>query len=414
MIKNLRTIFFAAIFLGVAATSALAEIKIGVGVLGPISPQTETDIDQLVGQLPNVKVVPIQPPGDVDACVKRFVAGDAEDRLDAVMVVSLPPESFQSTRDQGEARFTGAYEIWTLNLSTLAEDRHRFTFSDREPVIGGAAAILAMPAQLFAERATGKKLISSDEWQAFKAVETRVEAKLVAATKLYLQSAPIRDTAPLNPLETAQNLLDRGDGETAMMVFQKAGLNDPAIQQNAQQMIAKAQTQLRRSQANSLLGKTLGAIAGGNDLQARTILAEYEHAPLAELGRADAIRRAIAASPDHRADTAYDAVLKTDVPTLDHAAFVAMLKQMFGDRTGSTPAQIQLTAKDVTIEDKAAIAGVKEQLDIYATTLGRSAYLMSLKCGCDASAVLTAESVGGAIMKASCSPSSKRPRVGLP
>jgi len=63
-----------------------------------------------------VKVVPIQPPGDVDACVKRFVAGEPDDRLDAVMVVSLPPESFQSTRDKGEARFTGAYEIWTLNL----------------------------------------------------------------------------------------------------------------------------------------------------------------------------------------------------------------------------------------------------------------------------------------------------------
>ncbi|MDO8433097.1 MAG: hypothetical protein Q7S58_11875 [Candidatus Binatus sp.] len=410
MIKNIVTIFFATILVAAGVSRAAAEIKIGVGVLGPISPQTETDIDQLVGKLPNVKAVPIQPPGDIDACVKRFVAGDADERLDAVMVVSLPPESFQSTRDKGEARFTGAYEIWTLNLSTLAEDRHRFTFSDREPVIGGAAAILAMPAQLFAERATGKKLISSDEWQAFKAVETRVEAKLVAATKLYLQTAPIRDTEPLSPLETARNLLDRGDGETAMLVFQKAGLNNPEVQR----MIGAAQQQLRRSQAQSLLGKTLGAIAGGNDSQARKILAQYEHAPLAELSRADAIRRAIAAAPDHRADTTYDAVLKADVPTLDHAAFVAMLKQMFGDRTGSTPAQVVVSAKDVTIEDKAAIQGVKEQLDIYAATLGRSAYLMSLKCGCDASAVLTAESVGGAILKASYSPASKRAQVGLP
>ncbi len=56
------------------------EIKIGVGVIGPISPQTEADIEQIVGALPNVKVVPIVPPGDVDACVKRFVAGDTDDQ----------------------------------------------------------------------------------------------------------------------------------------------------------------------------------------------------------------------------------------------------------------------------------------------------------------------------------------------
>jgi len=36
-----------------------------------------------------------------------------------------------------------------------------------------------------------------------------------------------------------------------------------------------------------------------------------------------------------------------------------------------------MTAKDVTIEDKAAIPGVKEQLDIYAATLG-AGILMSL------------------------------------
>jgi hypothetical protein len=410
MIKNLRTIFLAALLIAATSSFAAAEIKIGVGVTGPISPQTETDIDQLVGKLPNVKVVPIQPPGDVDACVKRFVAGDAEDRLDAVMVVSLPPESFQSTHDNNEAHFTGAYEIWTLNLSTLAEDRHRFTFSDREPIVGGAAAILAMPAQLFAERATGKKLISSDEWQAFKAVETRVEAKLVAATKLYLETAPIRDTQPLNPLDTAKNLLDRGDSETAMLVFNKAGLNNPEVQR----MIGAAQQQIRRSQANSLLGKTLGAMVGGNDAQARTILAQYQQAPLAELTRADAIRQAIANNPDHRPESPYDAVLKSDIPSLDHAAFVAMLKQMFGDRTGATPQQVLVTAKDVTIEDKAAIQGVKEQLDIYAATLGRSAYLMSIKCGCDASVVLTGESVGGAILKASYSPATRHSQVGLP
>jgi len=410
MIKSTFMILCAAMLMAAGVTRAAAEVRIGVGVIGPISPQTETDIDQLVGQLPNVHAVPIQPPGDVDACVKRFVAGDEDDKLAAVMVVSLPPESFQSTRDRSEAKFTGAYEIWTLNLSTLAEDRHRFTFTDREPVIGGAAAILAMPAQLFAERATGKKLISSDEWQAFKAVETRVEAKLVAATKLYLQTAPLRDTGPLNPLETARNLLDRGDGETAMLVFQKAGLNNPEVQR----MIASAQQQLRRSRAQSLLGKTLGAMAGGNNGQARAIIAQYEQAPLAEGSRADAIRRALASSQDHHVESSYDSVLKSDVPTLDHAAFVAMLKQMFSEQTGSTPAEIVVGAKDVTIEDKAAVQGVKEQLDIYASTLGRSAWLMSLKCGCDASAVLTGESVGGAILKANYSPTLKRPQVGLP
>src|SRR5258708_15307943 len=149
----------AAIVAVAAARAGAGQIKIGVGVLGPISPQTEADIDSLVGALPNVKVVPIQPPGDVDACVKRFVAGEPDDRVDAVMVVGLPPEAFQSQRDANQARFTGAYEIWTLNLSTLAEDRHRVTFTDSGTVIGGASAIPSMPAQLFAQRATGKKLI---------------------------------------------------------------------------------------------------------------------------------------------------------------------------------------------------------------------------------------------------------------
>src|SRR5277367_6461786 len=149
--KKITTMLLGAAILVVAAAAGAyaAPIKIGVGVIGPISPQTEADIDQIVGKLPNVKAVPIQPPGGVDACVKRYVAGDAEDRLDAVMVVSLPTESFQSQRDSNEAKFTGAYEIWTLNLSTLAEDRHRFTFIDSEQVIGGLSAFLALPAQAF-------------------------------------------------------------------------------------------------------------------------------------------------------------------------------------------------------------------------------------------------------------------------
>src|SRR6202046_1171102 len=172
----------AAILVAAAAAGAFADqIKIGVGVIGPISPQTEADIDELGGKLPNVKAVPIQPPGGVDACVKRFVAGDPADRLDAVMIVSLPTESFQSSRDSNEAKFTGAYEIWTLNMSTLAEDRHRFNFTDNEPIIGGASAFLALPAQGFAERAPGKKLISSDQYQAFEAVQTRGGSEVIAA-----------------------------------------------------------------------------------------------------------------------------------------------------------------------------------------------------------------------------------------
>ena len=401
----------AAILVAAAAAGAFADqIKIGVGVIGPISPQTEADIDQIVGKLPNVKVVPIQPPGGVDACVKRFVAGDPEDRLDAVMIVSLPTESFQSQRDSNEAKFTGAYEIWTLNLSTLAEDRHRFTFTDSEQVVGGLTAFLSLPAQAFAERATGKKLISSDQWQAFEAVQTRVEAKLVAATKLYLTTASIRDTTPLQPLETAKALLDRGDGEDAMAVFKSAGINNPDVQR----MIAAAQGQLRRSAANALLGRTLGAMAGGNAGAARLILADYEKAPSAEASRADSIRRVLAYVPDRHTDSSYDGVMKTDVPALDHQAFVAMIKQLFSEQTGSLPNDVIVSAKDLTIEDKDAPKGLKVQLDSYAGALGRSAWLMSLKCGCDANAVLTSEAVGDALLKAKYSPSFTRPQVGLP
>jgi hypothetical protein len=400
----------AIIFLAATTAAIAAPIKIGVGVQGPISPQTEADIDNLVGAMPNVKMVPIQPPGDVDACIKRFVAGDDYDRLDAVMVVSLPTDSFETHQDANEARFTGAYEIWTLNLSTLAEDRHRFTFNDSEPVVNGAVAILAMPAQLFAERATGKKLLSSSQWQAYEAVQGRVEAKLVAATKLYLATASIRDTGPLNALDTAKNLLDRGDGETAMAVFQKEGINNPQVQK----MIAEAQDQLRRGQAESLLGRTLGAMAGGNPGQARTILAEYEKAPAAESARADSIRRALAAMPDQRMDSSLDGVIKRDVPSLNHAAFVAMVKQMFGEETGTNPAEVIVSGKDLTVEDKSAPQGVKDQLDSYARAIGRSAWLMSLKCGCEAGAVLTGEAVGTPLLKARYAPSSKRPQVGLP
>src|SRR5271155_1452495 len=118
--KKIIAMLLGAAIITAAAGAHADPIKTGVGVIGPISPQTEADIDTIVGMLPNVKAVPIQPPGGGDACVKRFVAGGADRRLDGVMVVSLPTESFQPQRDSNEARFTGAYEIWTLNLSTLA------------------------------------------------------------------------------------------------------------------------------------------------------------------------------------------------------------------------------------------------------------------------------------------------------
>ena len=62
----------AAIVVAAAAAGAYAEpIRIGVGVIGPISPQTEADIDAIVGKLPNVKAIPIQPPANGCICPAR-------------------------------------------------------------------------------------------------------------------------------------------------------------------------------------------------------------------------------------------------------------------------------------------------------------------------------------------------------
>jgi hypothetical protein len=393
-----------------SADAADRPIRLGVGVLGPISAQTEADIQRLVGTLPNVKSIPIVPPGDVDACVKRFVAGEADDRLDGVIVVSLPPDSFKTERDAKEAKFTGAYEIWTLDLSTLDEDRHRFEFTDTEPVIGKAAAILTIPAQLFAERATGRKLLSTDEWQAYEAVQGRVEGKLLAATKLYLSTATIRNAGPLNPLECARQLVDRGDADTAVAVFKSIGMNTPEVQR----VMVEAQQKLKRADADALLGRTLGAIAGGDATAAGTILAQYEKNASAEPARATSIRNVLSVSQDHRAESAYERVMRSDVPALDHSAFVAMLKQLFSEQTGSQPGEVTVTAKDVVIEDKNAEDGVKKKLDGYAGALAKSAWLMSVKCGCDAGASLVAEPAGSALLKAHCGPSFKRPEVGIP
>ncbi|MGH7814849.1 MAG: hypothetical protein ACREQI_12700 [Candidatus Binataceae bacterium] len=393
-----------------ASAASSRQIRIGVGVVGPISPQTQADIEQIVGELPNVEVVPIQPPGGVDACVKRFVAGEAKDRLDAVMIVSLPSASFKSQRESNQANFSGSYDIWTLNLSTLAEDRHRFTFNDTEPIAGGVAAFLTMPAQLFAERATGKQIISTNQWQAYEAVQTRVEAKLVAATGIYLATASIRGTGPLKPLETAKALLDRGDGDIAMAVFRKTGLNDPAVKR----MIAEAQVEIRRGRAEKLLGRALGAMAGGDAARARTLLAEYEREPAASAATVDSVRRALSATPDRAGESAADLALRADAPTLTRAAFAAMIAQMFAGETGARPDEVIAGQSDVTIEDQHAPAGLKQEIDRYAAALGRGAWLMSLKCGCAAAAALTGETAGPALLKASFAPSFKRPQVGLP
>jgi hypothetical protein len=399
-----------ALLLAVGASLARAEVRIGVGSIGPISPQTETDIDNLVAKLPGVTAVPIQPPGDVDACVKRFVAGEKDDQLDAVMVVSLPTDSFHTQQEDKEVRFTGTYEIWTLNLSTLAEDRHAFTFSDTETVSGSAAAILSIPAQLFVERATGKKLLSSNAWQAYEAVQARVEAKLVAATKLYLSTSTLRDTQPLNMMTCAKALVDRGDADTALAVFKAAGADNPQVRQ----LMADAQSKMKRAKAEGLLGKTLGAMAGGDSHQASVMLSQYQSAPEAESGRAREITQALAVETDHRAEYAYRKVLVSDVPSLDHAAFVAMMSQMFADATGTAPEDVVVTAKDVTIEDKKAAEGVKNSLDAYANALGKAAWLMSLKCGCDAAARLAADPSGVTLLRARFAPSFTRAEVGLP
>jgi hypothetical protein len=155
-------------------------------------------------------------------------------------------------------------------------------------------------------------------------------------------------------------------------------------------------------------------MAGGNAGAARVMLADYEKAPSAEASRADSIRRVLAGMPSSPSGSIYDGVIRSDVPTLDHQAFVAMIKQLFSEQTGSLPNDVIVSAKDLTIEDKDAPKGLKEQLDTYAGALGRSAWLMSLKCGCDANAVLTGEAVGDALLKAKYSPSFTRPQVGLP
>jgi hypothetical protein len=386
------------------------EVKIGVGSIGPISPLATYEVEQLVGAQPNVHQVPIVPPGDVDACVKRFVAGDTDDRLDGLMVVSLPTDKFTIKNDQNEATFSGSYEIWLLNLSTLAEDRHAFTFEDSETVVGGVGGILTIVPNLLSQRIGGTQVISNNVYQAYESVQNRVEAKLVAATKLYLASSPLSQIGPLNMLETAQALIDRGDGETALAVFKAAGVNDPRVKQ----LMAAAEGKLKAAESARWLGRTLGAMAGDDPAQADVMLASYEKSSAAQPARSEAIRRVLASYPHQEPSSPYASLITDDVPGLDHSAFVAMLTQLFDDETGTAPDDVIVGAAEVNVQDKGASKGLKTHLDAYARALGRSAWLMSIKCGCAANATLVSETAGPALLKARFEPSFKQPEVGIP
>ena len=410
MFKTVAALMMALAIVAIAPIAQADEVKIGVGSLGPISPQAMYEIEQLVGAQPNVHEVPIVPPGDVDACVKRFVAGEKDDRLDGLMVVSLPTDKFQTKNDQNEATFSGSYEIWVLNLSTLAEDRHAFTFEDSEPVVGGVGGILTIARNLLSERIGGKQVISNNVYQAYQSVATRVEAKLVAATRLYLTDSPLSQIGPLNMLQTAQALIDRGDGETALAVFKAAGVNDPRVQQ----LMAAAEGKLKQAESAKWLGRTLGAMAGDNPQQAGIMLASYEKSSAAQPARIEAIRRVLANYPHQEARSPYASLITSDVPGLDHSAFVAMLTQLFNDETGTAPDEVIVSAAQVNIQDKDAPKGLKTHLDAYARALGRSAWLLSIKCGCAASATLESETAGAALLKARFEPSFTQPEVGLP
>ncbi len=410
MRKTIAVLMFALAIAAFAGVADADQIKIGVGTVGPISPLAMYQIEQLVGAEPNIHEIPIVPPGDIDACVKRFVAGDTDDRLDGVMVVSLPTDKFLTKNDQNEATFTGSYEIWLLNLSTLAEDRHAFTFEDREPVVGGVTAILTIPAQFLSQAAGGGKLVSSNVYQAYQSVQNRVEAKLVAATKLYLASSPLGQIGPLDMLQTAQALIDRGDGETAMAVFKAAGVNDPRVKQ----LMAAAEGKLKQAESAKWLGRTLGAMAGDDPEQAGVMLASYEKSSAAQPARVEAIRRVLASYPHQETRSPYATLITNDVPGLDHSAFVAMLTQLFSDETGSAPDEVIVSAAAVNVQDKVAPKGMKTRLDAYARALGRSAWAMSIKCGCAASAVLQSETAGAPLLKARFEPSFKQAEVGLP
>ncbi len=103
--------------------------------------------------------------------------------------------------------------------------------------------------------------------------------------------------------------------------------------------------------------------------------------------RVDAIRRVLANYPHQEAHSPYShRSITSDVPGLDHSAFVAMLTQLFNDETGTAPDDVIVSGAQLTVQDKDAAKGLKTHLDAYARALGRSAWAMSIKCGCAANA----------------------------
>ena len=91
MLETVAALTLAIAIAAVAAVANADEVRIGVGsAWGRISPRRCTRSSSWWARNPMCMSFPIVPPGDVDACVKRFVAGETDDRLDGVMVVSLP------------------------------------------------------------------------------------------------------------------------------------------------------------------------------------------------------------------------------------------------------------------------------------------------------------------------------------
>src|SRR5262249_16111216 len=140
----------------------------------------------------------------------------------------------------------------------------------------------------------------------------------------------------------------------------------------------------------------------------------YEKTASADSSRAGAIRRVLASYPHQEARSPYASVIASDVPKLDHSAFVAMIGQLFTDETGSAPHEITVSQATLRREYKGASKGMQSRLDGDARALRRSAQLLSIKCSCAADAVLIGETAGGALLKARFETSFKAPEVGLP
>ena len=197
-------------------------------------------------------------------------------------------------------------------------------------------------------------------------------------------------------------------------MFKSAGSDNPQASAQINQMIANARDQIRKTRAETLFGAALGAIAGGDPDTAGTILASYEKEPAAQSSNAAALRNAIGALRPSPPDAIDERTLREYVPGLDRAAFVATLKRAFAARAGTEPAAVELDPSGVAITAQRAAEGVRTQIDRYAAALAESAWLMSVKCGCEATATLKAEPAGTVLLQARSGPSSRSRQVGLP